>query len=256
MRFLAMAALTCLTWVGSLTGQTGSSSDPTRFYVSRSDLKALLEQYEASAESPAYSGAVRQDARETAIEIRERLEQGDFRPGDRIALDVRGEDALPDTLQVQPGPALVVGIFGEISLAGVLRSELQDHLTRELSRFIRDPVVHSRSMIRLAVDGAIVAPGFYVVPADMLLGETLMTAGGPGTQADMNGIRVLRGESILLDENDVAQAIVDGRSLDQLNIRAGDRIEVGERGNSPVLGVLLRYALPAISLLVFGVRLF
>jgi protein involved in polysaccharide export with SLBB domain len=256
MRFFAAAALTFLTYVGSLTAQTATSPDPSRFHVSRADLKTLLEQYEASAESPAYSGSVRQDARAIASRIRDRLEQGDFRPGDRIALDVRGEDAIPDTVQVEPGPVLVLGIFGEISLAGVLRSELQDHLTRELGRFIREPVVHSRSMIRVAVDGQIVRPGFHVLPADMLMGEALMAAGGPGTGADMSKIRVFRGESVLLDEDDIADAIVDGSSLDQLNMRAGDRIEVGARGSSPVLGTLLRYGLPAISLLFFGVRLF
>jgi protein involved in polysaccharide export with SLBB domain len=255
-RFLAATTSIFLTCVGSLAGQVTASSDATRLHASRADLKALFEQYEALAESPAYSGASRQDARETASQIQTRLEQGDFHVGDRIVLNIRGETEIPDTVQVEPGPVVVLGLFGEISLAGVLRSELQTHLTRELSRHIREPVVYSRSMIRLAIDGQIGMPGFYVLPADMLLGEALMSAGGPAADADMNKIRVFRGESILLTGDAIADAIVDGRSLDQLNLRAGDRIEVGARGFNPTWGAVLRYGIPALSLLVFGVRLF
>jgi protein involved in polysaccharide export with SLBB domain len=184
------------------------------------------------------------------------LEQGDFRVGDRIVLDVRGEDDIPDTVQVQPGPVIVLGNIGEISLAGVLRSELQRHLTTQISRFIREPVVYSRSMIRLAVDGQILTPGFHVLPADMLIGEVLMAAGGPAAQADMDRIRVMRGETVLLDADVVAQAIIDGRSLDQLSMRAGDRIEVGARPSSAVWGTILRYSITVASVLILGVQIF
>lgn len=256
MRSLAATTLFALAWVSSLSGQVSPSWDPSRFQVSRPELQALLEQYEAASQSPAYSGDYREGARQTASEIRERLEQGDFRVGDRIVLDVRGEEDIPDTVQVQPGPVIVLGNIGEISLAGVLRSELQGHLTVELARFIREPQVYSRSMIRLALAGQIGTPGFFVLPADMLLGEALMAAGGPGAEADMNKIRVLRGESVLLDEDEVAKAIVDGRSLDQLSMRAGDRIEVAGRPDNAVWGTVLRYGITVASVLILGIRLF
>jgi protein involved in polysaccharide export with SLBB domain len=248
--------LAVLTAVGSLSAQVAPSWDASRFQVSRAELQALLEEYDALASSPAYSGAFRDDARDAASQIRERLEVGDFRVGDRIVLDVRGEDELPDTVQVQPGPVIVLGDIGEISLAGVLRSELQAHLVRELSRVIREPVVYSQSMIRLSVDGEIGTPGFHVLPAELLLGEVLMRAGGLAEDADMDRIRVLRGETVLLDESETAQAIIDGRSLDQLSMRAGDRIEVGAQPNRQIWGSVLRIGVGVLGMLLLGIRVF
>jgi protein involved in polysaccharide export with SLBB domain len=238
-----------------IVSQVAPSWDPSRFQVSRSELQALLEQYEALAVSPAYSGDFREGARKAASQISERLEHGDFRVGDRIVLNVQGEEELPDTLQVQPGSIIVLGNIGEISLTGVLRSELQSHLVRELARYIREPVVYSRSMIRLAVDGQVLTPGFHVLPADMLISEALMAAGGPTSAADMGRVRILRGETVLLAGNEVAEAIIDGRSLDQLSMRAGDRIEVGARTSSAIWGTLLRYGVAAASMLFLGIQL-
>jgi protein involved in polysaccharide export with SLBB domain len=255
MRVLVALVLGILCSVSSAGGQA-SSSDPSRFQLSRADLQALLVRYDALAASTAFSGASRDDARETAAQIRDRLEYGDFRVGDRIVLDVRGQDDIPDTVPVQPGPMVVLGQLGEISLAGVLRSELQQHLTHELGRFIREPVVYSSSMIRLAVDGQIQTPGFHVLPAEMLLSEVLMAAGGPTADADMDRIRIWRGDTILLERDEVGRAIVDGDSLDQLNIRAGDRIEVGGQPSNAAWLAILRYGVAAASLLVLGIRVF
>jgi protein involved in polysaccharide export with SLBB domain len=258
MKIIPAITIALLFSVGLLSGQTRPGWNPTRLQVSRPELQALLEQYQAVVESSAYSAGLRDDARLITAQIRERLEVGDFRVGDRIVLDVRGEEDVPDTVQVQPGPVVVLGQIGEIRLNGVLRSELQEHLTRELSRFIRAPVVYSRAMIRLAVEGQLGKPGFYVLPADMLFGEALMAAGGPATGADMNAIRVWRGESLLLDGDEVARAIIEGRSLDQLNMRAGDRIEVvaEDKGQANIWGSVLKYGLGAISMLVLGVKIF
>jgi len=200
--------------------------DPSRLYVSRAELRDLLFDYQKVLQSDAYSEVLREDARRAADRIRGRLEQGDFRPGDRIVLEIQGVQLPSDTFVVEPGPSILLENMGRISLEGVLRAELNSHLERELSRYIREPVFQATSMIRVQVRGQVARPGFYVVPADMMVGEVLMVAGGPGQEAETDELRILRGDEPVAEGQNLQEAIAEGRSLDQLSVRAGDQIVV------------------------------
>jgi protein involved in polysaccharide export with SLBB domain len=149
-----------------------------------------------------------------------------FQAGDRVLLQVAGDSALSDTFTVVPGPALRLPDIGEISLAGVSRSDLEAHLTRELGRFLKDPVLEARALIRVSVLGEVTNPGFYAVPIDLVLPDALMLAGGATQEARIDRLRILRGNSALWSGGDLQAAIARGATLDQLGIRAGDRIEV------------------------------
>jgi polysaccharide export outer membrane protein len=187
-------------------------------------LERLLQEYEQALNSPAYSGSVKDRIRADAEAVRDRLAYGDFRVGDRVVLYVQGEPNLPDTVQVEPGPMIVLPLFGEIPLDGVLRSEITAHLTQVLSRFIRDPMVRANGLMRLSVQGAVRQPGYFTVPAENLLSEALMVAGGPGPQANIDGMQIRRGSRTILEGEALQEAIREGRTLDQLNLQAGDEI--------------------------------
>ena len=81
----------------------------------------------------------------------------------------------------------------DISLQGVLRSELQDYLTTQLARYIKHPDVQTTSLVRVAVMGSVTKPGFYQLPADLALADAIMIAGGPTTTADVDRTQVKRG---------------------------------------------------------------
>jgi polysaccharide export outer membrane protein len=152
-----------------------------------------------------------------------------FQAGDRILLRVEGDSALSDTFTVvagQEGPALRLPIIGEISLTGLPRSELEKHLTRELGRYIKDPVVEARALIRISVAGEVTRPGFYAVPIDLVLPDALMLAGGATQHARIDKLRILRGNSSLVEDASLQTAIARGATLDELGVRAGDRIQV------------------------------
>ena len=68
--------------------------------MTRPTLEGLLARYERAAESSAYSEALREEAREQAEFTRRRLEQGDFRAGDRVYILVEDYGELTDTLSV------------------------------------------------------------------------------------------------------------------------------------------------------------
>jgi protein involved in polysaccharide export with SLBB domain len=159
-----------------------------------------------------------------------------FQAGDRILLHVEGDSALSDTFTVvsgQGGPALRLPDIGEISLAGVHRSDLETHLTRELGRYLKDPVVQARALIRISVMGEVARPGFYAVPIDLVLPDALMLAGGATQDARIDRLRILRGNSALWSESVLQTAIARGSTLDELGMRAGDRVEVPREKRDP-----------------------
>ena len=224
--------------------------------LTRERLLELQERYQAVVESPAYSASLKEEAQRSLASIGDRLVRGDYRVGDRILVEVEGEEGIPDVLMVEPGPAVTFPVIGSISLEGVLRSELREHLTRELGRYIQDPVVRARSMMRISVQGAVGQPGFYVVPASALVGEVIMQAGGPAGNADLDDLRIERAGTVFLEGETLGTALVEGASLDQLNLRAGDQLVVGVSGPRPWVSNILRYGIVIASTLLFGIRIF
>lgn len=252
----ALAALILAILATPLSGraQNSVSWNPTQLQVTRADLEDLLDRLEGVARSPGYSGRFREEAARDASVIRERLEMGDFRVGDRVLLTVEGETNIPDTLPVQPGQRITLPIIGDISLAGVLRSEIEDHLTKELGRYIQNPVVHARSLVRLSIFGEVGSPGFYTMPADLILEEALTRAGGPTRGAKLQEMRIERRDERIWEGDRLAEAMNRGFTLDQLNLRAGDEIFIPTTQRS-VWWTVGRVALVVGSTVFLGIRL-
>ncbi len=229
----------------------------TRLEIEREELTRLLAQYDAVAQSTAYSDVLRDEGRALAGFIRGRLRTGDFRTGDQIALFIEGGVAVQwDTLTVEAGPMIEVPTLGPILLEGVLRSELETHLGTEVGLFIRSPRVQARALIRVSVLG-VGQPGFRMVPTDAPLSEVVMLAGGPGVGVDPGQIRVERGQDVLWSVDELLAPIAEGRTLDDLGLQSGDRIILRE-GSAPSAGAgglaqnqfLLRMLLVTLPLLI------
>lgn len=220
-----------LTTLAPAAAQDTSGWDPTGLQLTRTELQDILARFEETSESTAYSRALREQAAREAALIRARLEEGDMRAGDRVLLVVEGQTALTDTFNVVAGRMVVLPEVGQIPLEGVLRSELQAHLTQQIGRFIRDPVVHVRALVRVQILGAVARPGFYPVPSDLLLTDVLMLAGGPAAGAKIDEIEVRRGSETIWEADALREALIEGRTLDQLSVRAGDGIYVPTQSN-------------------------
>ncbi|TVP44907.1 MAG: hypothetical protein EA350_10585 [Gemmatimonadales bacterium] len=206
--------------------QTPTEWDAAREEMSRAELEALLARLETEAQSTAYSQRLREQASRSADLVRARLTDGDFQVGDRIVLMVQQQPEISDTLTVRAGRVVSIPVVGDLSLAGVLRAELNDYMQQHVSRYVRDPVVRTETLIRVLVQGAVGRPGFYLVPADRLMTDVLTIAGGPGGNADLSDVRVERGDQRIWEGEALRTAIIQGRTLDHLNIQAGDRIFV------------------------------
>lgn len=225
-RYLLLAALG-VGFGAPLVAQTQADLyDPRRAQLTRHDLEALLVRLDQTAQSQAYSDRLRSRARFEASMIRRRMQDGDYQVGDRILLTVQGEAALTDTFVVEVGKVLDLPQIGPVPLAGVLRSELESHLQDQIGRFLRDPAVTARSLMRVSILGEVGQPGFYVVPTNLVLTDVLMQAGGPTRTAELTKIYVERGTEKIWEGEVLQQAITEGRTLDQLSLLAGDRIVV------------------------------
>ncbi len=224
--------------------------------MTRAELETLEGDLRKAAESSAYSEALRGQARAQAELIRTRLEQGDFKVGDQIALSVEGglgasegvavEQALTDTFAVNANGALTLPQIGNVSLHGILHSELEPYLSEQIGHYIRDPKVRAQSLLRVSVLGEVGQPGFFTVPTTALLTEVLMQVGGPTHEADLEKMRIERGDHVIWESKALAQAVKDGRTLDQLSLQAGDEIMVPEKKHFSLQSIrTLLYIVPA-----------
>jgi protein involved in polysaccharide export with SLBB domain len=169
-----------------------------------------------------------------------RLARGDFRVGDRILMVVAGEAVLSDTFTVGLGGQLTLPLIGTVPLEGVLRSELQDYLTRRLAQNLRDPEVQTRAFVRLSIQGAVIHPGYYGVPAEALLSDALMAAGGTMPEANLARMRIERDGKPIWEGKALQQAIAGGHTLDAAGLVAGDQVIVPRRGGTTA-GEALRF---------------
>ena len=133
----------------------------------------------------------------------------------------------------------------------------------QLGQVLREPVVHARGLVRLSVTGAVSRPGFYLVPADALLSEAVMVAGGLTADSKLADLRAERAGAPFLAGVDMRTALAEGRTLDQANVRSGDELVMpgggaGRGGMSSfervrLVGILLSIPLTIYSLTkIFG----
>jgi len=221
------AALLCLLGGPAVAQQSAADSALHRLTVSRDTLQALLAQLDSTVQDSAGSKASeRARARTTAQLIRARLDRGDFMAGDRITLQVDSEPALSDTFPVGPNQEIVLPVVGVLSLHGVLRSELQAAMSRELGRFLRAPIVRATPLIRVSVIGEVGKPGFYLVPPTAVVSDVVTAAAGPTQKARVEKMWIERGGRRFMEGQPLQQLMAEGRTLDDANIRPGDKFVV------------------------------
>jgi protein involved in polysaccharide export with SLBB domain len=192
--------------------------------ASRPVLDSLATRAEAAADAAATPEEKRESLRRYAAELRTRLRDGDFQPGDRIVVTTREDSTPVDTLTVQSDRTILVEGLPSIPLNGVLRSELPGYLRQQVRQYVKRDVVRAIPLVRVGVLGEVVHPGYYRVPLQITLSDLLMVAGGPLPQADLTRVRIRRGQATIIDEHSARDAMVRGMPLDELGIDAGDEV--------------------------------
>jgi len=217
-----------------LAAQGERPADVRRPQATRTELAAAQSQLEQVVASPGYSKSLRKAKQAELDLVRQRLAEGDFQVGDQVDAAVVGEASVTGKFPVWPDRVLSFPTLPPVSLQGVLRSEIKDYLTAQIGRYVKTPqLVIQGSYIRVAVLGTVGKPGYYSFPADNLVSDVIMTAGGPGANKDMAKSVVRRNGKEVIPEGGLQRAIEAGQSLDQLNLHGGDEIYIkGTGGNN------------------------
>lgn len=246
--------LSCL-----LVGSAARTADGQAFPVAtaqttRSQIEATIAASEQILASPGYSGRIKDARRREIAILKNRLEEGDLQPGDQVMITVQGEKDLNGPFVVLPSRVLALPGVGEIPVRGILRSEIQEHLATQLRKYLRDPVVRAQTTMQISIFGAVGKPGFYPASADMKLTDAIMLlASGPAGGVDPSKSRIERRGVELVSKEAFAQAVIEGRTLDQLSLRAGDEILVGGKRSVTPTGSSLGSTLGIAAPLVTGV---
>lgn len=220
-------AAACLVTALPASKALGQSRDSRLAQATREHLQERLAEAEKIVASPGYSGRIKSIKRKEITLLKSRLEDGDLQPGDQVALQVAGDSLLTGTFVVTPNRVLPLPGLGDIPVKGVLRTEVPGYLTTELKKYLKNPTVTAQTTMRLSFLGAVGRPGYYQMPAEILVDSAIMAAGGPSGGTDPAKTKVERSGVEVLSPEGFRQAVIEGRTLDQLNLRAGDEIIVG-----------------------------
>lgn len=197
--------------------------------ASRAELAELATSLQREAGVDSVSRSRRDSLSAQAQEIDRRLRDGDFSAGDRIVLHLQGEQMLSDTLTIRGEQQLTLPGYPDLSLHGVLRSELRERVQAHLARFLRDPQFSVTPLIRVAVVGEVTRPGFYSLPPEARIADAIMLAGGPTGNGDLGRLTLSHGGHRLLAEGQMREIVARGLSLELAGVIPGDEVVVGQR---------------------------
>lgn len=204
-----------------LGAQTGTSAAPP-------PLPGPSRQFETreQLETQARTAEAQKRASEAWL-LRSRLQKGDFQEGDRIVIVLENSPRV-DTMIVRAGKVLQLVGMADLSLEGVLRSELTDTLRHHLGKYLVNPGVRATPLLPILVLGSVGSPGYYYTAADVVLRDVIMRAGGP-REGNLDRVVVRRGGEVIWNADATRIALADGLSLDRLHLRAGDEIFVPQK---------------------------
>jgi hypothetical protein len=188
--------------------------------------------------------------RDEAGRIRHRLQDGDFRIGDRVIVTYEGlRSQAGDTLVVQSGRSLRLGEpMGDLDLTGVLRFELPDSVSGRVAKYYKNAVAHVTPLLRISVSGAVRSPGYYYARADTPLSDLITRTAGQDQSTNLGDVTVKRGEELVWANTEVQRAFRDGLTLEALGLSTGDDVLVGAHSNP--WPMVAQFGLPVISALL------
>jgi hypothetical protein len=209
-----------------------SSIGEMRRQATRTELERAAKAAEAAAMT-APDEKTRNKLLADAAAMQQRLTNGDFVPGDRIKLIVEGDSLRSDTFTVRGDRMLPLPNIPPLPLSGVLDSELEPHLTKELSRYLKDVTLTATPLVRLSLLGF---PGgnFFTVPVDQAITDVIAAAGGWGSPTAVRHDRtvVRRAGRVFLDAKATAEAIRLGKTVGDMSLRDGDELYLPDRASS------------------------
>lgn len=156
--------------------------------------------------------------------------KNEFYPGDAVRITLmeieRGSDRkslnISGDYKINSAGYIMLPLIGSVKVIGHDRVSLAKNLVELYSPYLPEPYITTAPLIRVTLMGAFNKPGSYRISPEASLWELIEMADGPGTNCDLNSIRVERGGKIII--KNLLEEFERGHSLEDIGIRSGDQI--------------------------------
>lgn len=202
----------------------------------RAQIAARVAELEQGTGDGSLKGEALKEGVRDLASLRARLEDGDFHVGDQLIVTVSRDDVQVDTATVRDGKMVSFAALPDVSLAGLLRSEVQARLQAHLDRYRKEFSVRVNLLTRLQVAGQVARPGFYSISPDRPVSEVIMLAGGPTPLSKLDQVSIRRDRRLIVKASQWRDAVKSGTTIAQLGLQPGDEIAIAGRrqGIGPV----------------------
>lgn len=123
------------------------------------------------------------------------------RQGDVLDVSVWGDDTLVKVVHVLPDGSISFPLAGYILVAGFSPSEIEQNITKKLKKYLPDPevtvIVQSTAGNRVYILGKVNTPGAIPLQGPLTILQALSISGGLDRFADLDEIKILRGQKVL-----------------------------------------------------------
>lgn len=118
-------------------------------------------------------------------------------PGDLIAIRVQGQpEYSKEQIKVSPVGAIYLELLGDVSIGGMTIEQADNHITKELSEYLKDPKVTISLLdavsAKIGVLGEVLKPGIMVMSRPMNLLDAIVEAGGFANTGSKSNVELIR----------------------------------------------------------------
>jgi polysaccharide biosynthesis/export protein len=146
-----------------------------------------------------------------------------LQPGDKIRVNVYGEDKLSGEYEVDPSGQISLPLAGTIEALGLTQAELEQALAKKFrSEYLKNPkvTVTVTTLRPFYMMGEVTRPGEYPYKSGLNVLTALAVAGGPTYRASKNTVQIQRRGETSMREYPISASVP---------ILPGDVIRVPER---------------------------
>jgi len=168
-------------------------------------------------------------------------------PGDELQIDIWGQITANLRVIVDRSGQIYIPQVGQISVAGVHYSDLEQHLKREILKVFKNfnltaNIGRLRS-IQIMVVGNARYPGTYTISALSTLVNAIFVSGGPAPQGSLRHIQVRRDGNTITDF-DFYDLLIKGDKTKDVRLQSGDVLYIPHVG--PLVAISGSVNVPAI----------
>ena len=124
-----------------------------------------------------------------------------IRQGDVLDVSVWGDETLVKIIRVLPDGSITFPLAGNLTVAGLSSSEVEERITEKLKTYLPDPevtvIVQSTEGNKIYILGKVTTPGAIPLQGPLTVLQALSISGGFDRFADLDEIKILRGKKIL-----------------------------------------------------------